>query len=137
MNVELPERWPLLAGTAVAIGVALAAGPNLAIAVPAAGVAVLAAAIYLADAVRDRARAPARAAFAPVASDPDRVATAFRSGRFGRREIVKILDRLERDAPRSTSPVRAAPEIDALADLPPEEFERYVRARVEALEAES
>jgi hypothetical protein len=132
--MSVADGWPFLVAAVVAVAIAIAAGANLAIAVPASAGALFAVAAFLALAVRARtADAPPSAPEAPPL-DPARVELALTSGALGRREVVELLDRLEREGPNPMLPGRPMPEVARIADLPALEFDRYVRARVEALE---
>jgi hypothetical protein len=132
MNPFVNWGLPVVAGVATVL--AVLAGSNLAIALPAAVVAVLAAALLFARRWSDRARPPEPSA-PPPRTDADRLRLAFRSGRIGREEVVITLNRLERSF---LDPELAPPPVDELsrlAALPPEEFLTYVRRTVDRLEA--
>lgn len=135
MNSPVGWALPILAGAASAI--AVVAGSNLAVAVPAATVAVLAAGAILGGAWIDRTATGLRSSPEGVPTAPDRIRTAFRSGPLGRAEIVGLLDQLERSGPRPDLPTRTGAELDRITALRADEFERYVRSRVDALEAET
>lgn len=123
--------WPLTAGVATAV--AFAAGPSYAIAVPAATVAVVAAALTLVEAVwrrRDEARPTAYVARASFGS----IREAFNGGEPGREDIVMALDLLERKFSRPDLPTRTAAELHALVDHPEDDFRRYVAERLDTLE---
>jgi hypothetical protein len=130
-----PIGWVL---PAVAIGatvLAVWAGSNLAVAIPAAALAVLAAGLLFAGAWLDeRRQAPRRS---PLRAPPEnyRLRSALRSGRLGREELVTALDRVERTGPHPDLPSRTARELEALAHLSPRDFQDYLRTRLDDLEA--
>jgi hypothetical protein len=129
-----PVGWVLPLVAAGATVLAVLAGGNFALALPAAGLAVLAAALLFVRTWSRRARAPESPAAAPR-TDTDRLRLAFHSGRIGREEVVVALNRLERellDPDLSPPPV---PELTRLAALPPEQFLAYVRRQLDRLEA--
>jgi hypothetical protein len=118
-----------------ATGLALWAGPNLPIASVGAAIAVLAAGLLFVGAWLDRPnRRPTPAARGRDA-DAFQFRFGFRSGRFGREEIVATLDRIERWGPTPELPGRSTREMDDLVRLSGPEFSDYVRQRVEELEA--
>jgi hypothetical protein len=128
-----PVGWVLPAIAGVATGVAVLAGTNLAIALPAAAVAVISAALLFAELGADRAGA-GPASEARSGTDIDRLRLAFQSGRIGREEIVLALVRLER---RSVDPglrMPSAEELRRIVDLPRDGFLGYVRSTVDRLE---
>ncbi len=121
----------------VATGVAVWAGTNFALAVPAATAAVAAAAFLFvesAPSVARRARPPG----APRSSgEVDRLRTAFRTGRVGRELIVSLLDNYERTGPNPAFAGRRPEEQARLVRLSGAEFREYVRGRIDELEARS
>ena len=129
-----PTGW-LLPGVAIAsAALAVWAGTDLAVALPATGLAVLAAALvfvgaWLEDRTREVGRAPPHAPrFA------SRLRVALRSGPLGREELMTTLDRVERAGPAPGLPPRTLSEMEALVRLPRPEFERYLRRRLDDLE---
>jgi hypothetical protein len=121
----------------VSTGIAIWAGDSFALAVPAASVAVLAAALLLADAFLGRPRA---ARLPEGSSEPREVETvraAFRSGRLGREAIADLLDRLERAGPNPGLPSRRSEETRRLMRMPYADFRNYVRHRLDDLESRS
>ena len=126
--------WPLVA--AVATGVAFAAGPTYSIAVPAATVAVVAAALTIVEVIlRQRGETGTGAARAPLV--PGGIRGAFNGGEPGREDIVLTLDLLERKISRPGLPARTGPEVAEIVGRPPEEFRRYVAERLDELEGAS
>lgn len=131
MNVPFGWRIPVVIAGATAI--ALWAGRNLEIALPAAVVAVGASALLVLEvwglpaATRPTAR---------LLGENPRVSVRdlFRSGRLGREEIVELLDRLERSGPDPFLPGKTPEELDRIARLPRAEFREYLRARIADLE---
>jgi hypothetical protein len=132
--MRAPIGWALPALAGAAVAVALLAGRNLVVAIPAAALAVVIASLAFASAWSERAEAPADA---PVAArtDTDRLRLAFRSGRIGREEIVVTLHRLERTFRDAGLPPPTVAEMGRVAALPPDEFLQFVRERLDRLEA--
>jgi hypothetical protein len=125
----------LIVVAAGATGIALWAGSNLAIAAVGAATAVVAAGLLFLSAWVDRAEP--RPVVRPASSDrnvlPFRY--GFRSGRFGREEVIETLDRIERLGPTPELKSRSSTEMHALVRLSGPEFSEYVRHRVDDLEA--
>jgi hypothetical protein len=130
-------RWYLLAIAFVATAVAVWADTNLAVAVPAAGVALIAAALLFLDAWAAGGRPILRASVRRPPALHDSLRVAFRSGRMGRETVVDLLDRLERAGPNPELPARRPEELASLARLSPAEFRDYLRQRLDELEARS
>jgi len=131
MNIPTIAALCLVAG--LAASVAVAAGPNTAVAVPAAGVAVGVAALLLVSVLERTAWPPLRTR----TSSRDRsipIRAAFEEGKLGRRELIQILDSLERTGYGLAPPVLSAEELDHLVARSPEEFRRYLDVRVSELE---
>jgi hypothetical protein len=132
MNSPLPWLLPLVAVAATVL--AVVAGANLSVALPAAAIAVLAAALLFARSWSHRAR-PADPPAPRTRTDTDRLRLAFHSGRLGREEVAIALNRLERSF---LDPDLAPPPLDELtrvAALPPDQFLAYVRGKLDRLEA--
>lgn len=127
-------RWYLVALALVATGLAVWAGTNLAAAVPAAVLALTAAALLFAEAWTSSGR-PTAAAGGRRGRSRDTLRAAFRSGRMGREAVVDLLDRLERAGPHPELPTRPVEELNALGRLTPAEFRHYVARRLDELEA--
>lgn len=121
----------------VATGLAVWAGDNFTIAVPAATGAVLAAGLLIADVALGRSRTARRPEEGAEAKEVDTVRVAFRSGRLGREAIADLLDRLERAGPNPELPRRHAAETGRLARMSAAEFRIYVRQRLDDLELRS
>lgn len=136
--MRLPFGWLLVALAAVATALALWAGSNLALAVPAGVVAVAAAAFLFGEAwLRHGTRRAVPATPLPAADSASALRTNFRSGPLGREAIVVLLDRLEREGLHPELPARRPAEFARFARLSPAEFRRYVRDRLDELEAGS
>lgn len=92
-------RWvglPLLGAMVIGLVGAFWAGPNLAVAVPAGGVAALAAGAYVGLLMAERVRF-ARAPVVPPIGDPVvGLREAFRSGSIGRQKLIQMIATLER-----------------------------------------
>jgi len=125
--------WVLPTIAALATALAVWAGSDLVIAIPAAGLAVLAADLLFVGAwldARDR-RAPPLPRYPHEVS---RLRLALRSGTLGRGDLILVLDRLERSGSNPDLLPRTASELDALVHLPPSEFRQYLRQRLDDLE---
>lgn len=131
--MNAPFSWLFPALAAVASGVAIGAGRDLSLAVPAAVVAVAAGALTVVEALARR-RAPARPPPAVPANPRATVQEAFRGGGYGRELLVDLVDRIERAGPHPELPGRSIEATRALVALSPDEFRRYLRDRVNALE---
>jgi hypothetical protein len=130
-----PVGWVLPAVAVASAAVAIAAGPDLSLAVPASVIAVVAAgAVFLGawHGAPDRRTAPASDGWPP---ESERVRMVFRSGSFGREYLVDLLDRVERTGVRPDLPLRTANETRRITELPAEQFDEYVRSRLSYLEA--
>ena len=125
----------LLSALAVgATAVAVGAGPNFAIALPAGVIAVLAAALLFVEAGTTHAAplsVPSPAVFSPSTA---RLRRAFVFGRLGRETILETLDRLERAGPNPNLPIREREESRRLLAMSVPEFREYVRVRLDQLE---
>jgi hypothetical protein len=131
-------RGGLLAAVAIiSTGIAVWAGDNFALAVPAATVAVLAAGLLLVDAFLERSRTAGLPEGSSEPKETETIRAAFRSGRFGREAIADFLDRLERAGPNPGLPSRRAEETRRLMRMPYAEFRNYVRQRLDDLESRS
>lgn len=112
---------------------AIVAGTNTAIVVPATAVAVGAAALLLVSVVASTRWPPGRPVTGAPA-DPARVRSSFEAGVWGRPALVALLDNLERAAGTANFSNTSVEELDRLQALPPEEFRKYLVARVKDLE---
>jgi hypothetical protein len=133
--MRLPSGWFLVVVAAIAVAIAIWAGPNLTIAIPAAAFATLAGGLLFVGAWLEleegaRRRTPSR-------WEPDvfRLRSAMRSGPLGREEIVTTLDRVERMGPTPDLPARSPQQMELIVRLPPAEFRKYLRGRLDDLEA--
>jgi hypothetical protein len=134
VNAPIAWWWPVLA--AVATAVAVLAGADYALAVPAATVAVAAAALsLLGPLVRRREERVRTPYLAPIHAGS--VREAFTGGTAGWEDIVLQLDLLERKVARPNLPIRTGPEIKAIVRQPPETLRRYVARRLDELESRS
>jgi hypothetical protein len=131
--MRLPFSWLFPAVAIAASGLALGAGRDLSIALPAAVLAVVAGALTIVEVLVQGS--PPRARRESTVPNPRAsVHAAFRSGRYGREELLTTLDKLERAGPHPDLPSRPAGEIDRLTRLPAAEFRQYVADRLHALE---
>jgi hypothetical protein len=127
----------LAAIAAASTGLAVWAGDNFAVAVPAATAAVLAAGFLFAEAWFERSRTVRLPEGGSEPKEVETVRVAFRSGRLGREAIADLLDRLERAGPNPELPGRQAEETRRLMQMPLAEFRNYVRYRLDDLESRS
>ncbi len=130
-----PFGWGLVVIAVVATGVALWAGPNLPIALPAAVVAIGAATLLLAEVAIRSPAAPRRPTSGPPRRELGEIRTAFASGELGRERLVALLDRLEPVGPSGSRPTRTPEELRTISRLGTDEFREYVRERLSRLEA--
>jgi hypothetical protein len=125
--------WLLLA--AVAVALAVYAGPNQ----PVATAAVVGGLIALGLFVVSRARRFVADPRAPVVPRPYAASTPFRAslraGRSGRSEVVVLLDELERRSGASDRPMTPSTEVARLRAMSRAEFRGYVQQRLDAIEA--
>jgi len=129
-----PVGWVLPAVAGVATVVAIAASADPAVAVVAGAVAVAAASLLIVEAWSQRAD-PERPVPAPPRSELDRLRSAFHSGRIGREDVAIVLNRLERRFRDPNVGLPTPAELAELAELSPAAFRRYVRDRLDRLEA--
>jgi hypothetical protein len=132
--MSAPVHWSLLALAAVAAAVAIVAGPNNAVAVPAALVAIAAAGLAFWEAAQSGGR-PSGLAIAPPMTAPFGVRAWFAGGSFGRESIVLLLDQLDRAGPHPGLAARPMSEVRRLARMPPREFCAFVRNRLDVIES--
>ncbi len=132
--MRAPFGWWAPAVAVVAAGVAVWAGDHLELSIPASLVAVAAAGFLLADAAaRSRAgRVLPRTDRAPGASENLRA--AFRSGRYGREQVLATLDRVERHLRPPGPDARPLEQIERIVGGTDAEFRAYVAARLAAIE---
>jgi hypothetical protein len=124
----------LLGGVTVVLTViAVAAGTNEAIALPAAGGAVAAAAGLLVG-IAEKTRWPAVRTIPLLPADPARVRTSLGAGLVGRPGLIALLDRLERAGGDTTVGVTSADEVKRLRSLSDSQFRAYLDARLRDLE---
>jgi hypothetical protein len=129
-----PIGWVLPAVALGATGLAVWAGPNLALAIPAAALAVVAAGVAFARAgLGARPRTPYHPSFGPP-REMFHIRSALHSGRLGQEEIVAQLDHMERTGPTPDLPSRTVPELESIIRLSPAEFREYLRGRLDDLE---
>jgi hypothetical protein len=128
-------EWTLALLAFALVGLAIWAGPNIPLALPAAALAILFLGLLFLLAWSDSE--PRRRPTTPRVWEPDvsRLRTAIRSGPLGREEIVTTLDRVERMGPTPDLPTRGVDEMDRLTHVSPQEFRSYLRRRIEELEA--
>jgi len=120
----------------LASGLAIAAGTNEATALPAASVAVTAAALLLVGVVAQTRWPPGRP-LPTLPADPARVRSSLRAGAHGRSALVWLLDNLERTGGSSNRPNTSMEELGRLQALSPEEFREYLGERVSYLERQT
>lgn len=133
--MNLPPDWPLLLVAGAATALAIDAGSNLDVAVPAGVVAVTAAGLLLATSLGQVAwRLPSSSPLEPPTTMSS-LRAAFRSGRAGRMSIVVELDRLERRVLHPSLPTRSAAEDERIRRMSHAEFRAYLNGRLDAIEA--
>lgn len=124
--------WPAVA--AVAVVVALVAGPIHWLTALGATLAVVAATLAivteLSRRVSTRGRAPP-----PEHVEANDVRAAFRAGGPGRVDLVLACDLLERKITRPELRAETPVELASVTRMDPEEFRRYLDRRLQALEA--
>jgi hypothetical protein len=135
--MKAPFRWTFPAIAVAALLVAIVVGSNEAVAIPAATLAVAAAALTLWDSVRNRAPGPSVAASAEPSVPVGGSDVWFHEGTMGQESIVLMLDRIDRALFHPGLPVRGSVELARLTGLSRERFLEYVAARLTELEAGS
>jgi len=131
MNLGTVVLLGLVATLAAAL--AILAGPDTTFAVPAAAIAVGAAALLLLG-VLERTDWSSTGARSLPSAPTTRIRRAFEAGKHGRRELIAMLDSLERSGFGTGPPGHSAEELDHLLTETPGEFRRYLDARVSDLE---
>ncbi len=131
MNTGTTVLLCIVAGAAA--GIAVVAGTNLPVVVPAAAVAVGAASLLLVGVV-ERVRWPATGPVSSAPGDVGRVRASMSSGAWGRADLVALLDHLDRSEAGKLLPSTSREEIARLQRLSREEFREYLRVRVSDLE---
>jgi hypothetical protein len=130
-----PLAWGLLALAVAATGVAIWAGNNFTVALPSAAIAVVAASLLFVDVEVRRPARTARPFARAMSAQPNQIRAAFLSGQLGREKLVGILDRLERSGPDPSLPPRRYEELQSIVAMSREQFQQYLVARLEYLEA--
>ena len=123
----------LVVVAALAAGAAILLGSNADLAIPLAAVSVGAAGFLLLD-VLDRTLWPPSEPRARASAAPTRVRSAFEAGKYGRLELLALLDSLEPERVGPVGPPLTSEETAKLETASPEEFRRYLSARVTELE---
>lgn len=121
----------VVAGLA-AVG-AILAGTNTVLAVPVGAVAVGVAALLLLS-VLERTAWPSASSRSYPRSPSSSVRAAFRTGKIGRHELISLLDSLEHNSYGTVRSTVSPEELGRLLTATPEEFRRYLEARVRDLE---
>lgn len=134
MSRSIHWWWPTLAGVATAAS--LVVGPDYALAVPAATVAVVAATLTLIEPLRRRHQARMASSYSPPLHVGS-IREAFGGGEPGREDVLLTLDLLERKIIRPDLPARTGHEVAAIVRQPAAEFREYVHRRLDELEARS
>jgi hypothetical protein len=123
----------LCAVAVVAAVLAVVAGTNEALVLPEASVSVVAAALLLVG-VLGRTRWPAARPIPSPPADPAHVRASFEAGINGRRDLVTLLDYLERSERGGRMASSSPDEIARLEALGPDKFRAYLGERVSDLE---
>jgi hypothetical protein len=131
MNTGSTVLLCLVAG--VGAGVAVAAGTNVDVIVPAAAGSVAAASLLLLGVI-ERTRWPSVDADRSASADPGRVRSSLTGGAWGRAELVALLDHLERSERGARTGGTSPEEVARLQALSREEFRGYLGARIGELE---
>lgn len=133
--MNAPSDWPLILLAGGATALAIDAGTDLAVAVPAGLIAVGVAGLLLVTSLGEVAwrGPPPRTLEPPTATSSLRA--AFRSGRAGRISVVVELDRLERRGPHPDLPSRTEAEETKLRSMSLPAFRAYLSARLDQIEA--
>lgn len=126
--------WGLFSGLAVvASAIAILAGADLAIAVPAAAAAVIVAGFLLYGIV-EQTRWPEGRPLPSAGVDPARIRSSLGAGVRGRASLIGLLDTLERTGGYPTDHVVPPEVVARLEALSPEEFRAYLASRLSILE---
>jgi len=135
--------WVTVGGAMAAAAVAVQAGNNLQIAIPAGALAVFLVAIVGATQLRSAATslAPARAGIVrpPVREREEwdsllQLRRSFGAGEIGRASILLTVRALEREVSPSPLSSLSLEAERALLDLPPEQFRQWVDQRLRRIE---
>ena len=130
-----PYGWGLVVVAVAATLIALWAGPNLAIALPAAVAAIGAAALLFAEVGIRASTARRRRVTGDVGVKPEEVRAALQSGPLGRERLVLLLEMLERHAEGPNSASKPPVDRDEIAKMSPQEFRAYLGSHLDDLEA--
>ncbi|HTT14738.1 MAG TPA: hypothetical protein VMG81_03045 [Thermoplasmata archaeon] len=133
--MRAPFGWFFPAIAVLAAGIAVWAGPDLALAVPATVVAVVSAGFLIGEVVVRAWRPRLPPLGTSDVNDP--VRAALRSGPLGREAIVAALDRVDRASQHPDLPTRTSEELRSVARLSAPEFRALVRERLDALERDA
>ncbi len=126
-----------LAGIGLTTGIAIAAGPNLALAVPA-GATAVALAMFLGLYGAAVSRSPARRSHRIPETRPSfRIHRGLVGDQIHREEVLLLLDHVERAGPNPALPSRTRDETASIMSMEAPEFRRYVATRLDQLEPES
>lgn len=122
---------------AIVIAVAIAAGSNLALAIPAAVAAVALTTGIGLYSVAGSLRSAREPRPIPDNRPSLRFHRALAGDRMPREEVILLLDQVERAGPNPGLPSRPRGEVAAIVGLDAVSFCRYVAARIDRLERES
>jgi len=125
----------LCAIAAVGSGLAIAGGSNASVVLPAAALAVVAAAVLLVEVV-EQTRWPPAQPRGVYAADPAWIRSAFEAGTYGRTSLVQILDGLERSTVDPNRPNATLAELSRIRSMSTEQFRQYLAGRLDTLERE-
>lgn len=131
MNLGLAVLLGIVA--VVMTGIAVAAGTNQDEVIPAATVAVAAAAGLLVG-VSDYTRWPRGRTIPTLPADPARVRASLGAGVMGRAALISLLDALERSGGNTAAGITPPDEVKRLRSLNSPEFRKYLEVRVSDLE---
>lgn len=133
--MSAPYNWGLVALALAATGLAIWAGPNRAVAVPAATVAIVVASLLILEVGLRAPRRRSLTAQRPPAPAPSEIRAALVSGPLGRERLIELVDHIERAQPPFERAPVSSEEMRRLIDLPADEFREYLRGRLERIEA--
>jgi hypothetical protein len=126
--------WALVGLGVVAVGVALWAGPNLAVAEPAAAAAIALVALEVALALRPRLRRSGPWLDPAVFAPPDLPGLVIEEGAMGRQTIIATISGLEAEVFGAQRRGLSLDEEMQLARAPPRQFREWVDRHLTDLE---
>ena len=132
-----PVEWIGLGLVLVGVPLAFWTGPDLTVALPAAGMAVVGAVLLIGAGLVERVKRPKLRIDVPVSSGLLTLRGAWSSGVLGRKEILATLRGLHRELRGTEIGVRTLEEETRLLNASPKRFREWVAAEVALLEEET